>query len=93
MTATIVWSHQASRQYLESLRHIASEDWHTAQLMELRVEKSLKLLMQFPNLGSLAAVAGVRAYPVPRTGHSFDYRVVRHEIRIQRWYRQRQRSA
>ena len=93
MTATIVWSHQASRQYLESLRHIASEDWHGAQLVQSRVEKSLKLLVQFPALGSIAAVAGVRTYPVPRTGHSFDYCVVRNEIRIQRRYRQRQTSS
>ena len=93
MTATIVWSHQASRQYLESLRHIAFEDWHAAQLVQSRVEKSLKLLAQFPALGSIAAVAGVRTYPVPRTGHSFDYRVVRNEIRIQRRYRQRQTSS
>ncbi|MGE0333534.1 MAG: type II toxin-antitoxin system RelE/ParE family toxin [Ramlibacter sp.] len=90
MTLTIVWSAQARRQFLASLSHIAKEDPLAAELVFKRVEKSLRALADFPEAGRPAPVAGVRNYPVPRTGHSFDYRVVKGEIRIQRWYRQRQ---
>ena len=90
MTFPIVWSAQARRQLLASLAHIADEDPLTAELIFKRVEKSLRTLTEFPDIGSTAPVAGVRTYPVPKTGHSFDYRVVKSEIRIQRWYRQRQ---
>jgi plasmid stabilization system protein ParE len=90
MTLSIVWSAQARRQLLASLAQIAEEDPLVAELVLSRVEKSLRTLAEFPSMGTPAPVAGVRSYPVPKTGHSFDYRVVRGEIRIQRWYRQRQ---
>ncbi|MFM8901060.1 MAG: type II toxin-antitoxin system RelE/ParE family toxin [Burkholderiales bacterium] len=90
MTLSIIWSAQARRQWLASLALIAEEDPLVAELVLSRVEKSLRVLAEFPAVGSPAPVAGVRSYPVPKTGHSFDYRVARGEIRIQRWYRQRQ---
>ena len=31
-----------------------------------------------------------RRYPVPRTGHGFNYRVTAGTIKIVRWYRQSQ---
>lgn len=89
MTLAIVWSAQARKQYLASLSYIANEDPLSAELVHKRVEKSLKLLLDFPDIGTPAPVAGVRTYPVPKTGHGFDYRVVRDQVRIQRWYRQR----
>lgn len=92
MTLVIIWSAQARRQLLATLSHIADEDPLTAELVFKRVEKSLRTLGEFPETGSPAPVLGVRTYPVPKTGHSFDYRVVKGEIRIQRWYRQRQQQ-
>lgn len=92
MTLAIVWSAQARRQLLASLSHIASEDPLAAELVFKRIEKSLRALGEFPEMGNPAPVAGVRCYPVPKTGHSFDYRIVKGEIHIQRWYRQRQQS-
>jgi len=41
-------------------------------------------------MGIQAPTVGVRTYVVPKTGHNFDYRVVGDQIRVQRWYRQRQ---
>ena len=93
MTWAIVWSAQARNQFIATLTHIAAEDPQSAALVHKRVEKSLRLLTGSPEMGVPAPVAGVRTYAVPNTGHSFDYRLVRHEIRIQRWYRQRQRPT
>ena len=90
MTLAIVWSAQARNQYLASLQRIANEDPMTADLVQKRVEKSLQLLCDFPDMGTSAPLPGVPSCPVPKTGHSLDYRVVQDQIRIQRWYRQRQ---
>ena len=93
MTLTVIWSAQARNQFIATLTYIAKEDPHSAALVHKRVEKSLKLLSDSPEMGVPAPVAGVRTYAVPNTGHSFDYRLVRQEIRVQRWYRQRQQPT
>jgi plasmid stabilization system protein ParE len=93
MTVTVVWSAQARNQFIATLTYIANEDPLTAELVHKRVDKSLKLLCDSPDMGVQAPTAGVRTYAVPKTGHSFDYRVVRDQIRIQRWYRQRQKPV
>jgi plasmid stabilization system protein ParE len=90
MTLQVVWSAQARSQLIATLTYIAKDDPSSAALVLKRVEKSLRLLVDAPDMGAHAPVSGVRTYAVPKTGHSFDYRTTRHEIRIQRWYRQRQ---
>lgn len=91
MILTVAWSVQARNQFIATLTYITKEDPRSAELVHKRVEKSLKLLCDSPNMGLHAPTTGVRSYAVPKTGHSFDYRLVRNQIRIQRWYRQRQR--
>ena len=90
MTLTVVWSFQARNQFVATLTYIAKEDALAAELVHERVEKSLKLLCGSPETGVQAPTAGVRTYAVPKTGHSFDYRLVGAHIRVQRRYRQRQ---
>ena len=58
MTLPIVWSAQARRQLLTSLAHIADEDPLAAELVFKRIEKSLRTLGEFPDIGSPAPVAG-----------------------------------
>lgn len=93
MTLTIVWSPQARNQFIATLAHIAKDDSLTAELVHKRVDKSLKLLCDSQDMGVQAPTAGVQTYAVPKTGHSFDYRLVRDQLRVQRWYRQRQKPA
>jgi len=93
MTLTVVWSVQARNQFVATLAFIAKEDPLSAELVHKRMEKSLRLLCDSPEMGVPAPTAGVRTYAVPNTGHSFDYRLVRDQIRVQRWYRQRQKPA
>jgi plasmid stabilization system protein ParE len=90
MTLTVVWSTQARNQFIATLTYIAKEDPLSAEMVHKRVKKSVALLCDSPEMGVSAPTAGVRTYAVPKTGHSFDYRLVRDQIRIQRWYRQRQ---
>lgn len=93
MTLTVVWSVQARNQFVATLTYIAKEDPLSAELVHKRMEKSLKLLCDSPEMGVPAPIAGVRSYAVPKTGHSFDYRLVHDQIRVQRWYRQRQKPV
>ena len=89
MTLTVVWSVQAQNRFIATLSYIAKEDPLTAELVHKRVDKSLMLLCDSPDMGVQAPTAGVRTYAVPKTGHNFDYRLVRGQIRVLRWYRQR----
>ncbi|MBC7618109.1 MAG: hypothetical protein H7293_03815 [Candidatus Saccharibacteria bacterium] len=93
MTLTVVWSVQARNQFVATLTYIAKENSLSAEMVHQRVNKSLTLLCDSPEMSVSAPTAGVRTYAVPKTGHSFDYRLVRDQIRIQRWYRQRQKPV
>ncbi|OGB66228.1 type II toxin-antitoxin system RelE/ParE family toxin [Rhodoferax sp.] len=93
MTLTVVWSVQARNQFIATLTYIAKEDPLSAEMVLQRVNKSLTLLCDSPEMGVSAPTAGVRTYAVPKTGHSFDYRLMRDQIRVQRWYRQRQKPV
>lgn len=93
MILTVVWSTQARDQFVATLRHIAEENPLVAEKVRQRVQKSIGLLCGSPDMGVPAPKAGVRTYAVPNTGHSFDYRLVRDQLRIQRWYRQRQKTS
>ena len=93
MTLTVVWSTQARNQLIATLTYIAKEDPLSAEMVRKRVKKSVALLCESPEMGVSAPTVGVRTYAVPKTGHSFDYRLVGDQIRIQRWYRQRQKPV
>ena len=80
MTLTVVWSVQARSQFIATLTYIANEDPLSAEKVHKRVEKSLALLCDSPEMGVSAPTAGVRTYAVPKTGHSFDYRLVDRSI-------------
>ncbi len=84
------WAPSARRAYLRTLDHIASDDVHTAKLVAERVAHSLELIETNPGMGTPVQGSRVRRYPVPRTGHAFNYRETVEGIKIVRWYRQRQ---
>ncbi|OFZ98370.1 MAG: hypothetical protein A3H35_12520 [Betaproteobacteria bacterium RIFCSPLOWO2_02_FULL_62_17] len=84
------WAPSARRAYLRTLDHIASDDVHTAKLVAERVAHSLELIETNPGMGTPVQGSRVRRYPVPRTGHAFNYRETVEGIKIVRRYRQRQ---
>jgi plasmid stabilization system protein ParE len=86
----IVWSASAQKAFFTSLEKIENEDTGTARMIIQRVDKSLTLIAAQPNLGTFTAMTGVRRYAIPNTGHTINYRVAHGELRISRWYRQRQ---
>ena len=84
------WARPARAAYEATIDRITDEDPVTAGLVEARVARSLALLVTQPGLGTPSGLRGRRVYAVPRTGHSFNYRVTDDVIVILRWYRQRQ---
>ncbi len=86
----VVWSASAQRAFFSTLEKIENEDAGTARLVIRRVDKSITLITAQPNIGTFTAMTGVRRYAIPNTGHTINYRVAHGELRILRWYRQRQ---
>ena len=86
----VVWSASAQKAFFSTLEKIENEDVGTARLIIQRVDKSITLITAQPNIGTFTAMTGVRRYAIPNTGHAINYRVVHGELRILRWYRQRQ---
>ena len=82
------WAPRARRAYLRTLAYIAGDDSHSARLVAERVAHSLELIETNPRMGTPLAGGRGRRYPVPRTGHAFNYRVTADGIEILRWYRQ-----
>ena len=87
------WSKRAWDAYSTTLAHISEEDSFAAQLVKERVERALTQISEFPDLGTPAMPRGVRRFPIPNTGHVINYRVMRLTIRVQIWYRARQRTT
>lgn len=87
---TVVWSASAQSAFFTTLEKIDNEDAGTARLIIQRVDKSITLIAAQPSLGTFTAMTGVRRYAIPNTGHTINYRVAYGELRILRWYRQRQ---
>lgn len=73
---------------MRTLAYIAAEDVLTATLVAERVAHSIELLETNSGLGTLVQGRRLRRYPVPRTGHAFNYREAAGGIEIVRWFRQ-----
>jgi plasmid stabilization system protein ParE len=86
----VVWSASAQKAFFSTLEKIENEDVGTARLIIQRVDKSITLITAQPSIGTFTAMTGVRRYAIPNTGHAINYRVVHGELRILRWFRQRQ---
>lgn len=84
------WAPGAHRAYLRTLDYIARDDIHTARLVAERVAHSLELIETNPGMGTPVQGGRVRRYPVPRSGHAFNYRETANGIKIVRWFRQSQ---
>ncbi len=85
------WSPRAWDAYSATLAHIADQDPFAAQLVKDRVERALQQISEFPNLGTPGLPRGLRRFPIPNTGHVINYRAMRHAVRVQAWYRARQK--
>jgi plasmid stabilization system protein ParE len=71
------------------MAHIHAQDTSTARLVVLRLQSALDLIAEQPAIGTPVTSRRTRRFPIPKTGHTIDYRVEQGEILILRWIRQR----
>ena len=84
------WTPRAYHAYKASLAGICEEDPRAADLVRERVERTLALIADYPELGTPGLERGDRVVPIAKTGHVLHYRIHRGLIRIRLWYRARQ---
>ena len=69
------------------MEHINAQDYFTGLLVLQRVSKVVELLRIQPDIGTPTYLPALRRYPVPKTGHTIEYRVTASDIVIVRWVR------
>lgn len=84
---TVRWSVAAQRALDQTMAHINAQDYSTGLLVLQRVSKVIDLLSTQPDIGTPTYLPALRRYPVPKTGHTIEYRVTANDIVIVRWVR------
>ncbi len=77
-----VWSVQARRDLSELIAHIAAESPRNADLVKVRISKSVQLIETMPNSGRTGRVAGTRERVAGRTPYILVYRIEVDHVRI-----------
>ena len=85
------WLKRALRNLKEEADHIAQDDPQAAVRVVLRIEESVALLAEQPQLGRAGRVPGTRELVVPNTPYLIPYRVKSHAIQILRVFHGRRR--
>ncbi|MQA20670.1 type II toxin-antitoxin system RelE/ParE family toxin [Rugamonas rivuli] len=88
----IRWSSTARRSLDRTIAHIHAEDASASQLVLRRLQNALDVIADQPGIGTLTDRRDTRRFPIPKTGHTIDYRVHQGEILVTRWARQRRKG-
>ncbi|MYN38302.1 type II toxin-antitoxin system RelE/ParE family toxin [Duganella sp. FT109W] len=86
------WSAKAQHSLEQTLAHINAQDESAGRLVLQRLQVALDLIAIQPHIGTPTNRRRSRRFPVPKTGHTIDYRVEQSEILVLRWMRQRRKS-
>ncbi|RFP10732.1 type II toxin-antitoxin system RelE/ParE family toxin [Duganella sp. BJB475] len=84
----VSWSAQAQESLDQTMAHVYAQDMSAGNLMLQRLQKALDLIAEQPGIGTPTKQKNLRRFPIPRTGHTIEYRVGRRGITITRWVRQ-----
>ena len=84
----IRWLPAAQRAAEKSLSHIAAQDPNTSALVYKRLLGALDLISLQPAIGTPTHRKNIKRFPIPKTGHTIEYRLTPNEIVITRWVRQ-----
>ncbi|MBV6322408.1 type II toxin-antitoxin system RelE/ParE family toxin [Duganella violaceipulchra] len=85
----IRWSSAARRSLDQTIAHINEQDVSAGELILLRLQNALDVIVAQPGIGTPTDRRDTRRFPIPKTGHTIDYRVRQSEIMVTRWARQR----
>jgi plasmid stabilization system protein ParE len=70
------------------MAHVYAQDMEAGRLLLQRLQRALDLIAEQPGIGTQTKQKNLRRFPIPRTGHTIEYRVGRGGITITRWARQ-----
>lgn len=84
----IRWLPNARRAAEKSLNHIGAQDPSASALVYKRLLGALDAISLQPAIGTPTHRKNIKRFPIPRTGHTIEYRVTAGEIVITRWIRQ-----
>ena len=84
----IRWLAAAQRAAEKSLNHIAAQDPNASALVYKRLLGALDVIALQPAIGTPTRQEHIKRCPIPRTGHTIEYRLTASEIVITRWIRQ-----
>lgn len=87
----IRWLKPALRNLKEESDYIAQDDPQAAARIVLRIEESVAMLVDHPDLGRAGRVPGTRELVVPNTSYIVPYRVRAQQIDILRVFHGRRR--
>lgn len=84
----IRWLPTARRAAEKSLNHIAAQDPGASALVYKRLLGALGVISLQPAIGTPTHQKNIKRFPIPKTGHTIEYRLAANEIVITRWIRQ-----
>jgi plasmid stabilization system protein ParE len=82
------WTSDARAAVDRSLEHIATQDRNASELVNQWLLAALDAISLQPGIGTSTRRKNTRRFPIPKTGHAIEYRVVEDEITVTRWVRQ-----
>ena len=85
----IWWLPTAQRAAEKSLDHIAAQDTNASALVYKRLLGALEVISMQPAIGTPTHQKNIKRFPIPKTGHTIEYRLTPNEIVITRWIRQK----
>lgn len=87
----IHWSPTARRSLDQTIAHINAQDMSAGDLVLQRLQSALDAIAAQPGIGTPTDRRGIRRFPIPKTGHTIDYRVHENAIMVTRWARQKRK--
>ncbi|WP_083902542.1 type II toxin-antitoxin system RelE/ParE family toxin [Janthinobacterium sp. HH01] len=88
----IRWSLTARRSLDQTIAHIHAQDALASGLVLQRLQNALDVIAAQPGIGTPTDRRDTRRFPIPKTGHTIDYRLHQGDIMVTRWARQRRKG-
>jgi plasmid stabilization system protein ParE len=70
------------------MEHINSQDSAVGMLVMQRLQNAIDIIASQPGIGTPTERPNLRRFPIPRTGHTIEYRTTPDAITIVNWIRQ-----
>lgn len=70
------------------MAYVNAQDTVAGELILRRLQNAIDLILLQPGIGTPINRRNVRRFPIPKTGHTIEYRIAGNVLTIRRWIRQ-----